>query len=106
MSEMEEHNNLEYLPSFSSSFISRSRAILRSSGRASSCRRIAEFSKACSCSGLYSSALSKYASACAGLFNSKNTTPSCFEAMREKNVKCMEIKIIMENRKSFLFPPS
>lgn len=47
------------LPSFWSSFISRSFDILRSSGLLSSCSRIAEFNSACSCSGSYSSALSK-----------------------------------------------
>lgn len=50
--------------------------ILRSSGLLSSWSRIAELSKACSCSGSYSSALSKYASAWAGLLSSRKTTPS------------------------------
>lgn len=65
------------LPSFCSNFKSLSLEIFRSSGLLSSWSKIAEFNNACSWSGSYSKALSRYANACAGLFSSKKTTPSC-----------------------------
>lgn len=68
-------------PSFSKSLKSLSREIFLSSGLLSSCSRIAEFNSACSWSGSYSNALSKYANAWAGLFSSKNTTPNWYQVI-------------------------
>lgn len=62
---------------FRRSFSSLSLATLRNSARPSSCSSIAEFSKACSCSGSNSNALSKYAKAWDAFPCSRNTTPSC-----------------------------